>query len=73
MEALIVKKNKTLNKTFDVKNEIKQLKSKIDLMTNQLEWDQNKQYALNQEASKMKHLIMEKKDHLYNLVSEGWG
>lgn len=61
-------KNKVLNKTFDVKNETKQLQTKIDLLTNQLEWDRNKQAVLSQEESKLKQLIMEKKEYLYNLV-----
>jgi len=68
VEKLVSEKNKTLNKTFDVKDEMKQLQTKIDLLTNQLEWGRNKQFTLSQEESKTKQLIMEKKEFFYNLV-----
>jgi len=62
-------KNKVLNMTFNVKNDIKQLQSKIDLLTNQLEQSRSKQIMLNKEETKLKKLIMEKKEMSYNLVS----
>lgn len=58
-----------LNMTFNVKNEIKQLQTKIDLMTNLLEQNRNKQIILRKEESKKKQLIMEKKEVSYKLVN----
>ncbi|VVC43706.1 Hypothetical protein CINCED_3A017141 [Cinara cedri] len=66
-ERLLSEKNKVLNSTFHVQNEIKQLQTKIDLMNNLLEQNRNKQIMLRKEESKTKQLIMEKKEVSYNL------
>lgn len=53
-----------------MKNEIKQLQTKIDLMTNLLEQSRNKQIMLRKEETKTKQLIMEKNEVSYNLVGK---
>jgi hypothetical protein len=55
--------------TNSVKYEIKQLQSKIDLLTNNLDQSRTKQSVLSKEEFKLKQLIMDKKEVLYNLVS----
>lgn len=67
-EQLISEKNKVLNLTFNVKNEIKQLLSKMDLLKNELELCHNKQIIMRKEETKSKQSIMEKKEVLYTLV-----
>lgn len=57
-----------LNLTFNVKNEIKQLISKIDILKNELDRCHNKQIMLSKEETKLKQSIMEKKEVLYSLV-----
>lgn len=54
--------------TFNVKNEIKQVQSKIDLLKNQLEQGRSKQMMLCKDESKLKKLVMDRKENLYNLV-----
>lgn len=53
---------------FNVKNEIKQIKTKIELLTIQLERSRNEQIVMGKEESKMKKLIMAKTEDLYHLV-----
>lgn len=53
---------------FNVKNEVKELKGTIDLLTNQIKQSRSKQFALSKEETKLKQIIMEKKENLYNLV-----
>lgn len=53
---------------FNVKNEVKQYKGTIDLLTNQIKQSRSKQFALSKEETKLKQKIMEKKENLYNLV-----
>lgn len=53
---------------FKVKNEIKQLQSKIDLLMHQIERNRGEQNVLNKEESKLRQLIMDKKEMFYNLV-----
>lgn len=55
--------------TYNVKNEIKQLQTKVDLLTNQLDQGRNNQIKLSKEESKIKKLIIENKETVYNLVS----
>lgn len=57
-----------MNLTYNVKNEIKQYQSKIDLLNNQLEQNRSKQIALSIEETKSKQLIMQKKEVVYDLV-----
>lgn len=47
---------------------MKQLQTKIDLMTNLLEQNRNKQIMLRKEESKTKQLIVEQDEVSYNLV-----
>lgn len=54
--------------TFNIKNDIKQLEIKNDLLTNQLERNRNEQNTLSKEENKIKRIIVEKKELLYNLV-----
>lgn len=54
--------------TFNVKNEIKQAQSKIDLLKNQLELSRSKQIMLCKDESKLKKLVMDRKENLYKLV-----
>lgn len=61
--------NKVINMTNNVKNEIKQSQNKIDLLTNQLDQNRTKQSMMSKEEFKLKQLIMDKKEVLYNLVS----
>lgn len=61
-------KNKLLCIAYNVKNEIGQKKTNIDLLTNQLERICNKQNILSKEESKLKKIILEKKEIVYNLV-----
>lgn len=68
-ERLLSDKEKVKRITLNVKNETKQIQSKINLMNHQLERNRNKQSAFNKEESKLRQLIMEKKEELYNLVS----
>lgn len=53
---------------FKVKNEIKQLQSKIDLLMHQIERNRGEQNILSKEESKLRQLIMDKKEMFYNLV-----
>lgn len=55
--------------TYNIKNEIKQFQTKVDLLTNQLDQSRNNQIKLSKEESKTKKLIMENKETVYNLVS----
>lgn len=57
-----------MNLTYNVKNEIKQYQSKIDLLNNQLEQSRSKQIALSVEETKAKQLVMQKKEVVYDLV-----
>lgn len=57
-----------MNLTYNVKNEVKQYQSKIDLLNNQLEQSRSKQIALGVEETKLKQLIMQKKEVVYDLV-----
>lgn len=57
-----------LNLTLNVKNEIKQLLSKMDILKNELDQCHNKQIILSKEETKSKQLIMEKNEVLFNLV-----
>lgn len=57
-----------LNLTLNVKNEIKQLLSKMDILKNELNQCHNKQIILSKEETKSKQLIMEKNEVLFNLV-----
>ncbi|XP_025423908.1 coiled-coil domain-containing protein 39-like isoform X2 [Sipha flava] len=66
-EQLLIEKNKVINMTNSVKYEIKQLQSKIDLLTNNLDQSRTKQSVLSKEEFKLKQLIMDKKEVLYNL------
>lgn len=61
-------KKKIQNMLFNVKNEIKQIQSKIDLLINQLEISRNEQIMMSKEESKIKKLIMSKTENLYHLV-----
>lgn len=61
--------NRVMNMTYNVKNEIKQLQTKVDLLTNQLDQGRNNQIKLSKEESKIKKLIIENKETVYNLVS----
>lgn len=54
--------------TFNVKNEMKQLLSKMDILKNELDQCHNKQIMLSKEEAKSKQLIMEKNEVLFNLV-----
>lgn len=53
---------------YNVRNEISQEKINIDLLTSQLERICNKQNILSKEESRLKKLILEKKELIYNLV-----
>jgi hypothetical protein len=57
-----------LTTAYNVRNEISQEKINIDLLTSQLERICNKQNILSKEESKLKKLILEKKEIIYNLV-----
>lgn len=57
-----------LSVAYSVRNEINQEKINIDLLTSQLERTCNKQNILSKEESKLKKLILEKKELVYNLV-----
>lgn len=61
-------KNEINDMTLNVKNEIKQVQGKIDLLTNQLELSRSNQTTLSKKESKLKKLVMDKKEDLYNLV-----
>lgn len=67
-EKFMSEKNKLLNIAYNVRNEISQEKINIDLLTSQLERICNKQNLLSKEESKLKKLILEKKEIVYNLV-----
>jgi len=67
-EKFLSEKNKLLNIIYNVRNEISQEKINIDLLTNQLERICNKQNILSKEELKLKKLILEKKEIVYNLV-----
>lgn len=54
--------------TFNVKVEITQLQSKIDMLTNLIELNRKEQTEMNKEKLKMKQSIMKRKEELYNLV-----
>lgn len=57
-----------MNLTYNVKTEIKQYQSKIDLLKNQLQQCSTKKIALHIEETKSKQLIMQKKEIVYDLV-----
>ncbi|VVC44037.1 Hypothetical protein CINCED_3A009069 [Cinara cedri] len=66
-EQLQSEKNKVLNMVFNVKIEITQLQSKIDLLTNQLHLNRKEQMELSKEELRMKESIMKNKEESYNL------
>ncbi|XP_026819655.1 coiled-coil domain-containing protein 39-like [Rhopalosiphum maidis] len=66
-ENFLSEKNKMLTTAYNVRNEISQEKINIDLLTSQLERICNKQNILSKEESKLKKLILEKKEIIYNL------
>lgn len=53
---------------FNVKNELKQIQSKIELLTIQVERSRNEQIMMSKEESRIKKLIMGKTEDLYHLV-----
>lgn len=65
---MLTKKNKILNMTFTVNNEIQQVQSKNILLSNELDINRKRQISLSKEESKLQHLIKEKSAILYNLV-----
>lgn len=67
-EKCLSKKVETQTVMFNVKNEVKQFKGTIDLLTNQIKQSRSKQFALSKEETKLKRIIMEKNENLYNLV-----
>ncbi|XP_025198104.1 LOW QUALITY PROTEIN: coiled-coil domain-containing protein 39-like [Melanaphis sacchari] len=66
-EKFLSEKNKMLTAAYNIRNEISQEKINIDLLTNQLDRTCNKQNILSKEESKIKKLILEKKEIIYNL------
>lgn len=55
--------------TFNVKTEIAQLHTRIDLLTNQLNLNRKEQTELRKEEFRMKQSIMKSKEESYNLVN----